>query len=555
MKMKKLIAFVLVCSLALGLTACARDNREDLMLTMKPNEVEPVTDLTWGSEAVTDFGVRLFQKTYEPEKNTLISPLSVLYALSMTANGAEGETLDQMEAVLGMEVEELNRWLGAYRNILTDTQKGKLALANSIWFRDTDRFTVTEAFLQKNADFYGGDIFKASFDEETCKDINSWVNKNTDGMIQNILNEIPDGAVMYLVNALAFEAQWQEIYKESAIWDGEFTTQRGFRRSVEMMHSEESLYLDDGRATGFLKYYEGGRYAFAALLPNEGITVGEYLENLTGEQLYALLSDPYEAKVQVTLPKFEAEYDVQMSDILGAMGMTDAFDGDKADLSGIGQSQRGNLYINRVLHKTYICVDGKGTKAGAATAVEVNDECAMVEPDFYRVDLDRPFIYLLIDTENRIPFFIGTMMDPDGEAELPEAEEPLSGPPELKVIWDGGELAARTGNYSWEVPAENGQNMAVIACGTHPLDNIDNREFTQVKGEWLELSFPVEPGSITIRRWPGEDMGNTEAQGTRKELDGGYLAMEEGEWVYQIVAKWDRDTWNGEAQYHLYLKR
>ena len=555
MKMKKLIAVLLVCSLVLGLSACARDDREDLMLTVKPNEMEPVADLTWGSGAVTDFGIRLFRQSYSPEKNTLISPLSVLYALSMTANGAEGDTLAQMEAVLGMEVEELNRWLGAYRNILSDTQKGKLALANSIWFRDSDRFTVNEAFLQKNADFYGADIYKAAFDEETCKDINNWVKKNTDGMIQNILNGIPDGAVMYLVNALAFDAQWQEIYKESAIWDGEFTTQRGFRRSVEMMHSEESLYLDDGKATGFLKDYEGERYAFAALLPNEGITVGDYLENLTGEQLYALLSDPYEAKVQVTLPKFEAEYDVQMSDILGAMGMTDAFDGDKADLSGIGQSQRGNLYINRVLHKTYICVDGKGTKAGAATAVEVNDECAMVEPDFYRVALDRPFIYLLIDTENNIPFFIGTMMDPEGEADHPEAEEPLSGPPELKVIWDGGEQAARTGNYSWEGPAVNGQNMAVIACGAHPLDNIDNREFTQVKGEWLELFFPVEPDSITIRRWPGEDMGNTEAQGTRKELDGGYLAMEEGEWVYQIVAKWDRGTWNGEAQYHLYLKR
>ena len=123
MKMKKLIAFVLVCSMALGLTACARDNREDLMLTVKPNEVEPVTDLTWGSEAVTDFGVRLFRQSYAPEKNTLISPLSVLYALSMTANGADNETLSQMEAVLGMPIDQLNTWISTYMANLPEEEK------------------------------------------------------------------------------------------------------------------------------------------------------------------------------------------------------------------------------------------------------------------------------------------------------------------------------------------------------------------------------------------------------------------------------------------------
>ena len=87
-----------------------------------------------------------------------------------------------------------------------------------------------------------------------------------------------------------------------------------------------------------------------------------------------------------------------------------AFNDAAADLSGLGASEAGNLYISRVLHKTYISVDERGTRAGAATAVEVCDMCM----PFYQhsVMLDRPFLYMLIDTETNLPFFIGTMMDP-----------------------------------------------------------------------------------------------------------------------------------------------
>lgn len=549
--MRKWIALIIALTILLSLTACEKENTNDLMVSVQPNKTEKITDFTKCNRELTNCGLNLFRESYAPDKNTLISPLSVLYALSMTANGAKGDTLAQMEAVFGLDVETLNLWLSSY----SDELSGELKLANSIWFRDSQRFTVNEDFLQTNADYYGAGIFKTPFDEGTCKEINAWVEEHTDGMIQDILNEIPDGAVMYLVNALAFDAQWQEIYSESDIRDGEFTTQWGYSREVEMMYSEESLYLSDEYAQGFIKPYEGGRYAFAALLPNPGVTVEEYLESLTGEHLQEMLSAPNETKVKTALPKFEAEYDVEMSDILKAMGMTDAFDGGKADLSGIGHSDNGNLFINRVLHKTYICVDGKGTKAGAATAVEVNDECAIVEPDFYMVYLDRPFLYMLIDLETNLPFFMGAMMDPTGEEAMPIAEEPLSGPPELNVLWNDGAMVANTGNYAWEGPAVNGQTQAVIACGAHPLDNIGNRDFTAVTGEWLTLSFPVWPDEITVHRWPATEIGNTDHWGEVMTLEGNYLRVEHGDWVYQIIAKWNGDDWGGSAEYHLYISR
>lgn len=116
-------------------------------------------------------------------------------------------------------------------------------------------------------------------------------------------------------------------------------------------------------------------------------------------------------KVQTSIPKFETGYDVEMSDILKGMGMTDAFDGGRADFEGLGTSEGGNIFINRVIHKTFISVGEQGTKAGAATVVETYSNGMEPAEEIKKVYLDRPFVYMLIDCENHIPFFIGTMMD------------------------------------------------------------------------------------------------------------------------------------------------
>ena len=544
--MKRFTCIVLVLLLILSMAACSREP-ENLMEEVKPNISESTAATGYESEML-DFYMELFRMTHAQDKNTLISPLSVLQALSMTANGAKGDTLRQMEWVFGLSIDELN-----HAALTTGDDTGKLHLANSLWFRDSADFTVNQDFLQTNADFYGADIYKTAFDADTCRQINDWVKENTQGMIPNILDQVPDNAVMYLVNALAFDAKWQEIYRESAIFEGNFITQRGYQRTVEMMHSEENRYYEDAHGCGFMKYYEGRRYAFVGLLPGMGTSLEDYLEILDGEYLHNLLSGFAEAKVMVSMPKFQVEFDVELSDVLMEMGMTDAFNVELADFSGIGHSDMGNIFISRVLHKTFMSVDAQGTRAGAATIVEAPAAGAF-EPDFYTVDLNRPFIYLLIDTETNLPIFIGAMTDPVGAETMP-IEEPLSGPPELNVYWEEGTLAAQSGNYSWEGPEINGQIQAVVACGAHPLDGSRKLEFTAVSGDWLTLSFPVEPDSIQIVRWPGEDVGNLDAQGQYIEPDGSFLDLEEGEWVYQIVASWTRDGWKGQAEYHLYLSR
>ena len=408
-----IISLFLVCTMAVNLSGCAMEVQAmDLMEGITPNAVNISHDLSAQNADVTDFAIRLFKASEKSGENTLISPLSVLCALAMTANGAEKETLKQMESVLGMTTEELNPYLYSYMKKLPQEEKCKLNFANSIWFTEDKRFTVNQDFLQINADYYGADIYKAPFNDQTCKDINNWVKQKTDDMIPEILDRIPQDAVMYLVNALAFEAAWEEMYEDYQVEDGKFTKEDSTKQNAEFMYSSENVYLEDEKATGFMKYYEGGKYAFAAMLPNEGVSVSDYIASLNGESLNKLLSKPEYDTVQTSIPKFETEYDVEMSDILKGMGLTRAFDPDHAEFNRLGTSEAGNIYISRVLHKTFISVGEKGTKAGAATVVEMKDCATAVAPqETKQVYLDRPFVYMLVDCENNIPFFIGTMMD------------------------------------------------------------------------------------------------------------------------------------------------
>ncbi len=385
----------------------------DLMtgvLARKPEEVlqKPDTALE-AVTAVTDFGIRLLKESLAEGENTLISPLSVLYALGMTANGAKGNTLSQFEEAFGLPVSSLNDCLYAYRTNLPETEACRFSIANSIWFRDdSDRLTVEQDFLQTNADYYAADLFKAPFDNATLKEINDWVKKNTNEMIPEILDTIPSDAVMYLINAIAFEAEWEEIYRKNDVYQGVFTKEDGSVNNVEFMHSRESRYIEDNSATGFLKYYKDRNYAFVALLPTEGTSISDYISSLSGEHIASLLANATHASVSATIPKFTVHCSTDMVSSLQALGITDAFLGQAADFSGLGTSKNGNIFISRVLHDTFLSVDEKGTKAGAATLVEANDGAAMGTK---RVFLDRPFVYMLIDCEHNVPIFIGTVME------------------------------------------------------------------------------------------------------------------------------------------------
>ena len=360
--------------------------------------------------ALAGFSLELLKENWKGE-NLLVSPLSVLCALGLTANGAKGETLEQMETVLGLPAERLNAALAAWAAELPKEKDCRLDLANSLWVRDGGSFRANEDFLKTAVSWYGAEVFASPFDSAAVREINGWVEKNTHGMIPEILNELRKETMMVLVNALALEAEWAEIYTDSQVWENQiFTTGDGVEQPVTLMYSSEFRYLRDEGAQGFLKFYKGGRWAFAALLPDEGVRLEDYLASLTGERLRQVLADAEETEVHAAIPKFKGECTVELNESLKAMGMTDAFEAGLADLSGLGVSELGPLFISQVLHKTYIEVDERGTKAGAATAVTAVSGSAMpgTVPEVY---LDRPFLYMLVDTGTNLPAFIGAVTD------------------------------------------------------------------------------------------------------------------------------------------------
>lgn len=358
---------------------------------------------------ITDFCVKLFQYTISKNKNVIISPFSLLTALTMTANGARGETLTQIEQAFQLPVSKLTKYLHTYQKTFPIEKKCKLSMANVVWFKDDEGFSINQDFLHKTTDYFGASFYRAPFDSSTLEDINKWVEEHTQGMISNILDKVLPDAVMYLINAVAFEAEWKEIYKKNQVYRNKFTKEDGTVQDVELMYSTEFHYLKEERAEGFLKYYANRKYAFAALLPNDTITVWDYIASLTGEKLYQMLANPIKmTEIKAAIPKYKTEYSIQMSEVLQKMGIKDAFDMTRADFSGIGSHKKGNLFINRVLHKTLITVDTKGTKAGTATVVE---ECLRGAIPSKTIYLNRPFVYLIFDCERKLPIFLGTVME------------------------------------------------------------------------------------------------------------------------------------------------
>ncbi len=421
MKVKKMLAvFMSVLSLAVCILPFSGCGKTVGKVHNKGVKSGAVRDLTEGisknesaskapddefKAAVSSFAAELFKDNYSKGKTTLVSPLSVLTALALVQNGAQGDTLAQLEQALGgLDRDTLNAYMRAYCDFLTESEE--LKIANSVW---TDSSAEAKrAFLQKAVDSYSAQLFSAPLsDPKTVESINSWVKKNTDGMIPKIIEKADRYAVMMLVNAIAFDAKWETPYKRSDIEKLEFTSYSGSKKKTDFMCSTENVYLKDGGTVGFMKPYKNGRFAFAALLPDENTGIDDYVASLSGDKLMKIFSSAKRGnEVNVKMPKFRAEYSAQLIDTLKKMGVKDAFDSKTADFSSLIENR--DAYIATVVHKTFIEVDENGTRAAASTLVGA-DTMSLMEP--YSVFLNRPFVYMIVDTETNLPLFIGVQTE------------------------------------------------------------------------------------------------------------------------------------------------
>ena len=369
-------------------------------------------------EMLTSSSIELLDQTIKKDgadANVFISPVSIMFAFGLAENGAKGKTRRQIENAVfgGMKISDTNKTLCKLMNNMEADKNVKWNVANSVWMRDRSDIKVRKAFLKSAVADYDAEVFKAEFNAATVKDVNKWVKKNTSNMIPKLVDRFDSDTVLCLLNALSFEASWQECFTDKQLEkDADFTNINGSKSKVTMMNGTVSGYFQLNGANGFKKMYKGGKYAYVAIEMPKGVRPAAYISELSRnpEKFNTSLKDmKYDRNVSIRLPEYEMDYDLELTDVVKKMGVTRAFDRKKANLYYLFKKDgKSNYYFSKVLHKTHIEVDKNGTKAAAATAIVI-DKCSSVEEqkEPLTINLDHPFVYAIVDTKTNLPLFIG----------------------------------------------------------------------------------------------------------------------------------------------------
>ena len=411
--MKRILPLLLFLAQSLGfLSGCGQRVRAQ-ELTAAPVSVQPV-DSSTVDQALAGFGLSLLQGARSAENGpVLLSPLSVALALSMAANGADGNTLAQFETVLGggVPLEELNaacaQLLSDYENLGGSTE---CLIANSLW---TDpEGMIREDFIGKCQGIFDAQVCSQELsDPSVVPAVNGWVSDHTNGMIPNILSEpFPENTALLLVNALYLNNTWETEFNPQATHNRNFYPGGGDQRSIEYLNTGFVTfpYLQSETAQGAVLPYDDGRLAFFALMPDEGTGFESWLDTLDGNAFTQLLEGRTDTEfLTLALPKFEAEWDGQLRDILSALDLDLAFTFGEADFSLLGDNPNG-YYLSQVIHAAKIEVNEKGTEAAAATVVAAEAGSAPPPETGVTLIFDRPFLYGIVDLETGVPLFLGT---------------------------------------------------------------------------------------------------------------------------------------------------
>ena len=381
--MKRLILAIL--AIASMLTSCASPQYE------KPTE---------GSQK--GFALSFFKNvvaTSDPSENILVSPYSAGVALSMVAEGAEGQTRTEFdEALNGSLFKAVD--LG---NNDTVTVKS----ANSVWI--TDNFSVRNRFVGLLEKDFGAEVVNLNFaDPATVKAINNWCSENTEGKITEIVDRLSPSMVMMLINALYFNAPWADAFLESNTHDGVFHTASGDIQVPMMAKTDRMNYAEYQGAQMVELPYEGERYAMYVVLPPKGLSLDKMIlyvnENLY-EQAMSMMTAQ---KVRLTLPKLKLETEMVLNKTLQHMGVKTAFT-PAANFKGI--AEMGPLVLDQVKQKCYIDVSEKGTEAAAVTSVGVRLTSARPET-LVTMNVDRPYVFFIADRTNGNILFAGRVVRP-----------------------------------------------------------------------------------------------------------------------------------------------
>jgi len=401
-----LLLFAIGCVLA----ACTPD--PDLKME-EAQAIQLKAGLEQKVVADNDFAFNLLKQTSsaDSESNIFVSPLSVSIAFGMAWNGANGDTRSGIENALKMNefsIDDINEY---YRTMQTELPKidpsTQLSIANSMWYRQT--FPIKQTFLDVNQANFNAYVKGMDFNADWATDtINNWCSAKTKGLIKTILTEpIPEEAVLYLINAVYFKGVWCKKFDKDKTYEGEFLNNSNTYVPVNYMSLKDTFsYYNDDRGEYVDIPYGNKAFSMTIVLPAAGTAVEEMLNSLNGSVLKEIYSNMNNTEVLVKMPRFKVESEYVLNNILKNMGMTDAFDPDRADFSGISDI---SLYISNVLHKTYITVDEDGTEAAAVTSIGIETTSM---PLYKIFSVSRPFIYLIREKSTGVILFAGVMKNP-----------------------------------------------------------------------------------------------------------------------------------------------
>jgi serpin B len=340
----------------------------------------------------------------------MISPLSISQALSMALNGAKDQTFAEMQSLLGFEgfsLDETNKSnQEIVSSLLNHDPMVELNIANSIWYRNN--FNVKQTFIENNSRYYLAETSK--YDPAKPSDakdaMNKWVDKNTKGKIEKIIDNVSPEDVMFLINAVYFKADWKTQFKKSNTTQKTFTLDNGNSKEVETMIGEVQLsYYNDEKFSVIKLPYGSGKFNLLIYLPEEGYTTNDIAPLLETTNFKLLRESPL-SKRDIWLPKFEFRYQKPLNNVLMQMGMLEAFDEYKANFSNISDLE---IYISKVMHKTYIKTDEEGSEAAAVTAVTFGT--TSIGPSEV-IKVDRSFLFAIVEEDTESILFIGKVFDP-----------------------------------------------------------------------------------------------------------------------------------------------
>lgn len=387
--------------------------KEDKVSTGKATGTADLRNMD-STDALKIFSYDLF-KQVSNEKNPIVSPVSAYLALAMAGAGADGASKEEFERIFGSDFLKTAKQFYTRYNI--NRSDLIFTTSDAAWISKkvkTKKDWINDLDVYFDAKTKSMDLTKKA----VVRDINKWVNAKTNGLIKEMVNKpFSKDTMMALFNAIYFKGEWVNEFKAENTYKDEFTLEGGKTVKVDMMHghAEHLLYIANNECTGTVLPYKSGNLAMLALKPNSDMSAREFLNKIDAEYIRDAFDGSETREVILRLPKFTVDFDRELNNDLKALGFDTIFNGSEADFSKAftKTSEVPALFISLVKQKAKIIVDEKGTEAAAVTMVTADCGAALVEEPPVEMFFDEPFVYMIIDTENQVPLFMGILDKPN----------------------------------------------------------------------------------------------------------------------------------------------